>query len=428
VITVLTILFALLATSVPIAVALGLATLAFIVFFDPLLMPTSAFRAFFGFLDKYTLMAIPFFILAGFLMDKTGLVRQLFRFADALVGWFPGGFGFATIVACVIFGAISGSSTAMAAAMSVIAYPELLQRGYPRWLACGIIASGGGIAILIPPSIVLILYGIVTETSVTQLFFAGIIPGLLLAVSDAIVIAVFAWWTRAPWGRFNGRILALETLRALPALAMPVFVLGGLYGGFFTPTEAGAAAVGYVLIYGVLTERMKFVGQLLPVTRQSLNLTAIVFLLTGCVGMFQFLLANQGWPMHMAQAVVAMDLTPSLFLMVLFPILVLLGMLLTAVALVLLTVPVIFPIAWQLGIDPIVLGILFTLVAELAVITPPVGMNLFAVSGTTRVPLPEVIKGASPFLLTDGLVVVLVFLFPALATWLPYTFITPVFR
>src|SRR5690606_9306585 len=149
---------------------------------DPLLDLTVVFRQFFNFIGKYSLIAIPLFIFAGFLMERTGLVEQLFRFADAVVGWLPGGFGVATVLACVLFGAISGSSVAMAAAMSVIAIPEMTKRGYPAWLAGGLVATAGGIAMLIPPSIILILFGIITETSIVDLFFAGVIPGLLLAV------------------------------------------------------------------------------------------------------------------------------------------------------------------------------------------------------------------------------------------------------
>ena len=184
-------LLVLLLLSVPIGIALSAASAAFIVG-DPLLSTEVIFRSFFNFISRYSLMAIPLFIFAGFLMEKTGLVGQLFRFADSLVGWMPGGFGVATVLACVLFGAISGSSVAMAAAMSVIAIPEMLKRGYPPWLAAGLVATAGGIAMLIPPSIILLLYGIVTETSVVRLFFAGIIPGLMLAAGNILTVMIIA--------------------------------------------------------------------------------------------------------------------------------------------------------------------------------------------------------------------------------------------
>jgi len=231
----------LLVLSVPIGIALSAASAAYI-FVDPLLEPNVIFRAFFSFIGRYSLMAIPLFIFAGFLMERTGLVGQLFRFADSLVGWMPGGFGVATVLACVLFGAISGSSVAMAAAMSVIAIPEMRKRGYPDWLSAGLVATAGGIAMLIPPSIILLLYGIVTETSVARLFFAGIIPGLMLALGNIITVVLIAMYLKLPRGTFDRRRIWPETMKALPALGMPVVILGGLYGGLFTPTEAAAAA------------------------------------------------------------------------------------------------------------------------------------------------------------------------------------------
>ena len=198
------VLFALLLLAVPIGIALSSAAAAYIMV-DPLLETTVIFRQFFSFIGRYSLTAIPLFIFAGFLMEKTGLIRQLFAFADSLVGHLPGGFGVATVLACVLFGSISGSSVAMAAAMSVIAIPEMKKRGYPDWLSGGLVATAGGIAILIPPSIPLLIYGIVTETSVVRLFFAGVIPGLLLAAGNIISVIVIALWLKLPRsGKFDG--------------------------------------------------------------------------------------------------------------------------------------------------------------------------------------------------------------------------------
>src|SRR5512147_516542 len=248
----------LLLLSVPIGIALSASATAYILI-DPLLEPEVVFRAFFNFINRYSLMAIPLFIFAGYLMERTGLIALLFRFADALVGWLPGGFGIATVLACVLFAAISGSSVAMAAAMSVIAIPEMLKRGYPPWVAGGLVATSGGIAILIPPSIPLILYGIVTETSVVDLFFAGVIPGLLLALANVLTIVGLAWYLKLERGSCDARRLWPATKAALPAFGMPVVILGGLYGGLFTPTEAAAAACGYALVYGLITRRAAFV-------------------------------------------------------------------------------------------------------------------------------------------------------------------------
>jgi C4-dicarboxylate transporter DctM subunit len=417
---------ALLLASVPIGIALSAAAAAYIAV-DPLLGPTVVFRQFFSFVTRYSLVAIPLFIFAGFLMERTGLVEQLFRFADAVVGWLPGGFGIATVLACVLFGAISGSSVAMAAAMSVIAIPEMTKRGYPAWLAGGLVATAGGIAMLIPPSIILVLYGIITETSIVSLFFAGVIPGLLLAAGNALSVMLIAIWLKLPRGKFDRRRLWPETKGALPALGMPVVILGGLYGGIFTPTEAAAAGCGYALLYGLIAKRGEFLRALIPTACRSLNLTAVIIFLVGSVGVFQFLLANLYWPQKATETIVAWGLTPIGFIFAFMGVLVILGMLVDGVAMLLLTVPVVFPVAYALKIDPVHLAIMITLAVEMSVVTPPVGLNLFAVSGTSNIPLPQVLKGTIPFFLGDLTVLLLVIFFPALATWLPSVLSKPVF-
>lgn len=421
-----TVVFVLLVLAVPIGIALSAAAAAYIMV-DPLLEPTVIFRAFFSFIGKYSLMAIPLFIFAGFLMEKTGLVGQLFRFADALVGWMPGGFGVATVLACVLFGAISGSSVAMAAAMAVIAIPEMRKRGYPDWLSGGLVATAGGIAMLIPPSIILLVYGIVTETSIVRLFFAGVVPGLLLALGNALSVILIAMVLKLPRGTFEGRRVWVEFKGAAPALGMPIVILGGLYGGLFTPTEAAAAACGYALLYGMLSNGGKFVHRILPTAQRALNLTAVVVFLIGSVGVFQFLAANMYWPQKIAQTVTSWGLTPLGFIFAYMFVLIILGMFVDGVAMVILTVPVIFPIAMALKIDPVHLAILVTLNVEMAVVTPPVGLNLFAVSGTSKIPLPQVVKGTIPFFVGDLTVLLLVIFFPGLATWLPDQLVIDVF-
>ncbi|MDA0341007.1 MAG: TRAP transporter large permease [Proteobacteria bacterium] len=419
-------LIGLLIIGAPIGVALAAATVL-VVLTDPIMSSNALFRSFFSFLSSYTLMAIPFFIYAGFLMERTGLIAKLFLLADALIGWLPGGFAYATLLAAVMFGAISGSSTAMAAAMGVIAYPEMIKRGYPVWLAAGIIACGGGIALLIPPSITLILFGIITEESIVSLFFAGVVPGLMLALSDAAVIILISFYMRLPSGSFSFKALGSALWQSWPALLMPIVILGGLYGGLFTPTEAGAAACGYALVYGVFSGGTKFLKELMPTTVRAINLTAIVFFVLGCVGVFQFLLANKGWPQDVASWVGDLGLSQMGFLVMLLVVMLFLSMFLTGVAILVLTVPIFFPVALTLGVDPIHLGILTALAIEMGGVIPPVGLNLFAVSGTTGVPVTKVMQGAIPFLFTDGLVLVLVLLFPLLALWLPQNAVTSVF-
>ena len=410
---------ALLGSGVTIGIALCTASMVYI-YFDPMLDAQTVGQSFFAFLGSYSLMAVPLFIFAGFLMERTGMVRQLFQFAEALVSWIRGGFGLATVSTCVMFSAISGSSVAVASAMSLIAIPEMRKRKYPDWMSAGIVASGGGIGLLIPPSLSLIIYGVATETSIVRLFMAGVLPGLLLALGMYLIIIIAASRvaTLVP-GKFDMGVLIKSTWSALPGLGMPVLVLGGLYGGLFTPTEAAAAACGYALLYGLTSKRGEFLRELLPVAARSMNLTAVVFFLVGSVGVFQFVAANQGWPQDLAEMVIDMNLAPLPFLFCYLGLLIVLGMFLDGIALILLTVPVVFPVANALDIDPIHLGIIVTMGVELSVITPPVGFNLYAVSGIAKIPIQTVLRGAMIFFISDLVVTIIIIFFPDLSTWLP---------
>ncbi len=417
----------LLVVGIPIGIALSASSAVYILI-DPLLEPEVIFRAFFNFIGRYSLMAIPLFIYAGFLMERTGLISQLFKFADALAGWLPGGFGVSTIVACVLFASISGSSVASAAAMGVIAIPEMKKRGYPDWLSSGIVAGNGGIAILIPPSIILILFGIVTETSIVKLFFAGIIPGLLLALTSIITVMIISFRLKLPRGKFEGARLLREFKGALPGLFMPVIVLGGLYGGVFTPTEAAAVACGYAMVYGLITGGRHFIAHLLPITLRALNLTAVILFLVGSVGVFQFLAANLYWPQEITKVVTGWGLSQLGFIFAFMGVLLVLGCFVDGIAMVLLTVPVVFPIAYALKIDPLHLGVMLTLAVEMSVITPPVGLNLFAVSGTSKIPITTVMKGSIPFFCADLVTLLIVIFVPLTATWLPGILVTSAFK
>ena len=410
---------ALLSSGVTIGIALCAASMLFILY-DPMLDARTVSQSFFSFLGSYSLMAVPLFIFAGFLMERTGMVRQLFLFAEALVSWIRGGFGLATVTTCVMFSAISGSSVAVASAMSLIAVPEMRKRNYPDWMSAGIVASGGGIGLLIPPSLSLIIFGVATETSIVRLFMAGVIPGLLLAFGMYVVIIIAASRVSSlTRGKFSLGTLMTSTVGALPGLGMPVLVLGGLYGGLFTPTEAAAAACGYALSYGLISKRGEFLRELLPVAARAMNLTAVVFFLVGSVGGFQFVAANQAWPQELAEMVIEMNLTPLPFLFSYLCLLLILGMFLDGIAMILLTVPVIFPVAQALDIDPVHLGIIVTMGVELSVITPPVGFNLYAVSGIAQIPIQTVLRGAMIFFLSDLIITIIIILVPELSTWLP---------
>jgi len=417
--------FLLLIIGAPIGIALGAASVAFLIFYtsmDPVFVPSS----FLFFMHHYTIMAVPFFIYSGFLMERTGIVKQLFNLSESLLSWLPGGFGVATLFACVIFAAITGSSVAEASAMTVIALPEMKRRGYPVPFAAGIICCGGTLGLLIPPSLSLLMFGVVTDTSVAKLFFAGFIPGFILAGILVIATIFMGWKLKLETGRFDLKGVLFNLKRSLAGLGFPVIVLGGLYGGFFTPTEAGAAACGYALIYGTLVHRKGFLKELIPATIQAVRLTSVVFFLLGSVGIFQAVAANEYWPQKMADVVSAMKLSPLMFIFGYMILLLILGCFLDGMAMILLTVPVIFPIARALQIDPLHLGILITINIELGVITPPVGFNLYAVSGIGQVPVNEVLRGAAPFFMLMLIFLIFMVFMPQLCTWLPNLIFKPI--
>jgi len=417
--------FVLLIIGAPIGVALGAASVVFVIFYtsmDPVFVPS----AFLYFMHHYTIMAVPFFIYAGYLMEKTGVVKMLFDLSEALLSWLPGGFGVSTFGCCAIFAAITGSSVAEASAMTVIAIPEMMKRGYSAKLASGVICSGGTLGLLIPPSLSLLMYGVVTDTSVAKLFFAGFIPGFILTGCFMVVMIIIGIKQKLPTGPFDLQRAIASLWRSLPGLGFPVIVLGGLYGGFFTPTEAGAAACGYALIYGALSRGNAFLKELVPSTVLAVRLTSVIFLLLGSVGIFQAVAANEYWPQKIAEAVAAMGLTPLMFLFGFMVFILILGCFMDGMGMILLTIPVVFPIAKALGVDPLHLGILMTINIELGTITPPVGFNLYAVSGIGRIPVDEVLRGVAPFFSTMMAFLFFMIFMPGLCTWLPNLIFKPI--
>jgi C4-dicarboxylate transporter, DctM subunit len=416
----------LLVAGVPIAICLGASTLLYIVIHTdyPLVMLGQSFLFY---MHKYSLLSIPFFITAGFIMGETRLIEKLFGFAYELLRWVPGGLGAATMLTAVVFAAFTGSSVAAASTLGAVSYPILQKRDYPPGLATGIITVGGTLGILIPPSWPLILYGIITDTSIAKLFIAGIVPGVVLGL---LLIALIVVVSRSK-GVSAERAEAPRIIRALwpavPGLLMPVLVLGGLYGGFFAPTEAGAVACVYALIYGIVVDRRGFVKAVPGILTQSLRITTMVFFLLGGVGLFNGILSNEYIPQKLAQSVIAMGLSPTVFLFAYMLFLLLLGCLVDASGMIALTVPLVFPTAIAMGIDPIALGILIIVNCELGAITPPMGITLYGVSGVTKVPIETILRGVVPFFLVVMAFLVFLVLNPWMATWLPETMYTPVF-
>lgn len=418
-------LFILLAIGAPIGVALGVSALTYWIIFTDMHLNVAP-AVFIEFVSSYTLMAAPFFILAGMLMERSQLLTQLFHFADSCFGWIKGGMGIAALATAVVFAALTGSAVAAASALSLIVIPRMVNLGYRKEYAGGLVCAGGTLAELIPPSIWLILYGVITDTSVASLFFAGVMPGLALATLLIILNLFLSRNQPVQLTPFDIRLVLHRLKYSLPGLGMPVIVLGGLYGGVFTPTEAGAAACAYAILYGYISTKGRFTKTLLSATRPALKTSAMLFFLLGCVGVFESVASNQYWPQDLTSWAVGLGLTPLTFTFGYMAVVLLLGCFLDGVAIIALTVPVIFPVAQTLGVHPLHLGILLVVNCQLGTITPPLGLNLYAVSGVSKIPVYDILRATMPFFVVILLFLALMVFTPQLATWLPEVVVKPV--
>lgn len=389
----------LLAIGVPVGFALWLTGLAAVLLFGMTSLTQVAQSIYTG-LDSFVLLAIPFFILAGNIMLKSGFARYLFDFMQSLVGSVPGGAAVGASGASAVFGAMTGSSVASAAALGRVMIPTMETLGYPRKYTAGLMAAGGTLGILIPPSVTLVIYGEMAQQSIKDLFLAGVIPGLITAA--AIGVMGFAIALRKGYGKrieaFSWRAVWSTFRRAAPALIMPVIVLGGIYAGTFTPTEAAAISVVYGFLVGALVYRTLTLRDLPGIFNQSARATAsVLFILSGAlfVGMLATL---AGIPQAIVAAVDAMQLSPMGFLAIVSLVLLVLGCFLDGFTLLTVVTPLLLPSVHTLGIDPIHFAIVLVLNIEIAAITPPIGLNLFVISGISGTTMQEVSLGAVPFI------------------------------
>ena len=378
----------------------------------------------FGELNHYLLVAIPLFAYMAHIMIRGRIVDDLYDTAYTLTRHLPGGLGIATIVACTIFAAISGSSVATALTVGAVAIPQMLRFGYPPRLAYGLVAAGGTLGILIPPSGPMVLYGVTTDTSIGGLFMAGVLPGLMMA---AIFVA-FAMASVALSHRHierESRATLAEAARAIGksawALSLPVFVLGGMYAGVFTATEAAAAGALLALAVGCFVYRTIKLGAIWAAAIDASRTSAMLFMILAGASVFGHVLTKMRIPQQIVELVVSLDVGVMGFLIAMMALIFVLGMFLESIAIILITSPVILPVMQHLGINPIWYGILLTINLELAQITPPVGMNLFTIKAITRAPMGEIIRGAAPYVLLMILAMALVMLWPQIALWLPGT-------
>ncbi|MCC0034396.1 MAG: TRAP transporter large permease [Hoeflea sp.] len=412
---------ALLLAGIPIFAALGLTAAGILLLFEGSL--SSAADTVFAHLNKPILTTIPLFVLMAQIMIRAKVIDDLFDFAHTAVGHIKGGLGVATVLACTIFAAISGSSVATALSVGSSALPQMKRFGYRERDALGVIAAGGTLGILIPPSGPMILYAIVSEASIGALFLAGIIPGVLIALIFAVYCLIMAYRrddVSAP-DRASFAALVVAVRRSIWALLAPPVVMGGIYFGIFTASEAAAAGALYALLVAVLVYRNFGLRDLYDCAYQTMRTSMMVFMIIAGAAMFGHAITIIRLPVGITEAVAAMGLGTTGFIIAVMALIFVLGMFLESIAIILITTPILLPTMAHLGIDPIWYGVLLMINLEVAMITPPVGMNLFVIKGITDAPLSEVVKGASPYVVLMLLGLAMLIAFPQLATWLPYT-------
>lgn len=389
--------FLLLLSTAPISVALGLT--AFLYFFYYTTLPlTQTTDTLFNSLNTFTLMAIPFFVYAANIMTYGGISRRLTEAANAAVGRFPGGLALTAVISCMFFAAISGSSPATVVAVGTLLIPAMIEAGYGRMFSTGIVATSGSLGILIPPSIPLIVYGIATETSIGDLFIAGFGPGLLAGVL-LIGLVLFTAWRRG----LRGQEIPLTRAQRIKAfrdaflgLLLPIFVLGGIYGGVFTPTEAAAMAVLYSLIVSLFVYREMTLKDLARVTVASARMSAMIMFIIANAILFSFVLTSERIPDQITNLFINLDLSWFTFLLVLNAFLLLVGCFMETSSAILILAPIFLPVATQLGVNPIHFGIIMVMNLEIGMITPPFGLNLFVASGISKLSVVRVAKASAP--------------------------------
>ena len=391
-------LFACMAIGMPVAVSLGLSSLLTIFFFSQDSLASMSIKLF-ETSEHYTLMAIPFFILAGNLMSTGGVAKRMVRFAIAAVGHLRGGLAIASVLACMLFAAVSGSSPATVVAIGSIVIAGMLKNGYTKEFAAGVICNAGTLGILIPPSIVMVVYAAVTEVSVGRMFMAGVVPGLMLG----LMLMAAVWWRAGKLQLTPPPKASLgEVLRALVdsfwGLALLVIIMGGIYGGIFTPTEAAAVSAVYAMFIAVFVYKDLKLSDLPHVFLESSKTTVMLMFIVANALLFAHVLTTERIPQSIAEHILAVGMDPWMFLLVVNVLLLIAGNFMEPTGIILILAPILFPIGTALGIDPIHLGIIMVVNMEIGMVTPPVGVSLFVTSGVTGMNLMQVTKAALPWL------------------------------
>jgi C4-dicarboxylate transporter DctM subunit len=426
-------LIALMLTGMPISIALGLTVLTFLFVMTSVPIESVALKLFTG-IENFEIMAIPFFILAGNFLTHGGVARRMIRFATSMVGHWHGGLGLAGVMACALFAAISGSSPATVIAIGSIMLPAMIAQGFPKRFGAGVITTSGALGILIPPSIVMVIYAVATggsvalgpngervvSASVGQLFMAGVIPGLMLASLLGLTTVYRAWkfgYPRLPRATYAERFKAFR--ECIWGLLLIVIVLGGIYAGLFTPTEAAAMSAVYAFVIAVFVYKDMSLKDVPRVLLGSANMSAmILYIITNAV-LFSFLMTSEQIPQQLAAWMLDQGVNWVTFLIFVNILLLIAGNVMEASSIVLITAPILFPIAVKLGIHPVHLGILMVVNMEVGMCHPPVGLNLYVASGIAKMGITELTIAVWPWLLTMlGFLVVVTFI-PEISLWLP---------
>ena len=420
-------------TGMPISIALGLTVLSFVFFMTNVPTESVALKLFTG-IDNFEIMAIPFFILAGNFLTHGGVARRMINFATSMVGHWYGGLGLAGVMACALFAAVSGSSPATVIAIGSIMLPAMVKQGFPKRFGAGVITTSGALGILIPPSIVMVVYAVATggsialdpaghrvsSASVGQLFIAGVIPGIMLATLLGFTTFYRAWkndYPRLPRASWAERFIAFR--KCIWGLLLIVIVLGGIYTGKFTPTEAAAVSAVYAFIIAVFVYRDMSLKDVPKVLLGSANMSAmILYIITNAV-LFSFLMSNENIPQAMADWILGKDLGVVTFLMFVNVVLLLAGNVMEPSSIILIFAPILFPAAMRLGIDPVHFGILIDANMEVGLCHPPVGLNLYVASGISKLSITELTVAVLPWLGTMVIFLIIVTYWPTLSIWLP---------
>ncbi len=406
---------------IPIAIALGLTAAGFYIFLGDynilMMLPQRMYSATTGF----TLLAIPFFILAGNLMNTGGITHRIFRFADAVVGQIRGGLGQVNVLASLFFSGMSGAAVADAAGLGQVELKAMKDRGYDPEFSAAITAASSTIGPVFPPSIPFVLYSSITGVSVSKLFLAGVVPGLLMAVALMCAVYIVALKNDMPRRDYTDWPEIFRSfLDSVLSLITPVIIIAGIFGGLFTPTEAGVAASAYALFLSMFVYREVKLGDLPAILWETLVHTIRVMFVIACAGFFGWLLIHQRIPDQLVSGMLAFSETPWVVMAIIVVTLLILGMFLEGIAVIVLTVPLFLPVVNELGMDPIQFGVIMIMCSMVGLLTPPVGMVLFAVSSIADLTVARLSKALMPYLLGIMLVLLAVICIPQISTWLPY--------